>query len=58
MERRDGYDVFDQGGSSAPCGTTSGLPRREVVAAMFTAIVAAEISDLYWQKRMTKMGRL
>ena len=58
LERRDGYDVFDQGGSSAPCGTTPGLPRLEVMAAIFTAIVVAGSSILYWEKRMVKMARL
>lgn len=56
MERRNGYDVYDQGGSSA--SSTSGLRRFWLVAATSTAIVAAEISLLYWEKRMAKMGRL
>ena len=56
LERRDGYDVYDHGGSSAP--STSGLGRSRLMAATSTAIVAAEISILYWEKRMVKMGRL
>ena len=56
LERRDGHDVYDQGGSSAP--STSGHPRFWCVAATFTAIVAVEISMLCQEDRTARIGRL
>ena len=56
LERRDGHDVYDQDGSSAP--STSGHPRFWFVAATIAAIVAVE-SDLHYEEdRMAKIGRL
>ena len=56
LEWRDGYDVLDQGGSSAP--STSGLPRFSLMTATSTAIVAIEVSILYEEDKTAKMGRL
>ena len=56
LEWRDGYDVYDQGGSSAP--STSGLPRFSLMAATSTAIVAVENFILYEEDKPANMGRL
>ena len=57
MERRDGHDVYDQGGSSAP--STSGVPCLWFVAATATTTIAtSEDVAPDMQKRMAKMGRL
>ena len=57
LERRDGHDVFDQGGSSAP--STSRLQHPSlVVATTMTTFISSEDIVPKRQKIVAKMGRL
>lgn len=56
MERRDGYDVHDQGGSSAP--STSTTSQRLYVAATSTTIIAFEDIVPHMQKTMAETRKL
>ena len=56
MERRDGHDVYDHGGSSAP--STSEYPRSLLVAAISTTILALKDIVPDMQKTMAEMGKL
>lgn len=57
LERRDGHDVFDQGGSSAP--STSRLQHPSfVVATAMTTFISSEDIVHGMHKTMAKTGRL